>query len=764
MGWNSATQSMLIDLAIVGALFVVAVTCARLWKMSDASTRNGFLLTLLGFVVVGLLHAFNLAQELQRQLIIAGATGPIDAPFQRPSILASIINFMGVGAICIGLIKTHRAILGQHKDLANREATLAGLLAAQARADTEAQESDNLLDSIIENLPVAILIKDKHLQPERANRKFVEWSGLDMAGLTATGDDRLRMEVTPFTLNDLGKEVLSDLAPKSRRVECAFPDGYAHTIQITDFPIFDTKGEVVKVGSVMVDLTSQLRVEKALRESEQRYRNIFDFAPYPIYIQDGVKLLVANVEAARTYGYDSPDEMVGIPVLDLIHPDDRPRFKERLAQFRAGASLPFIEERRIRKDGATIIVVQSGTPIPWRGNRAVLAINRDVTEERRNADQLRQAQKMETIGQLTAGVAHDFNNILGIILGNAELLDDRLGANNPQSDAIQKSALSGARLTQRLLAFSRKQVLQPIALDAAGYIQDLKSLLERTIGEHIKVEVETEPGLWLCGCDPTQLENAIVNLAINGRDAMPEGGVLRITTSNVELHEAIAAEHPDVWPGQYVEISVADTGFGIPSHILPNIFEPFFTTKGVGKGSGLGLSMVYGFVKQSGGHIDVESTPGEGAVIKLYMPRTTAAAGETPAFIPDLEAPLGRGESIMVVEDDDDIRSLTIAMLMSMGYAVMQASTADEALQLLQASPTDLVLTDIVLAGGMNGREMIEKMRSTGCPSATLFMSGYAKGDMGPDDILLAKPFRKDELARAVRMALDGGGRRRALT
>jgi nitrogen-specific signal transduction histidine kinase/ActR/RegA family two-component response regulator len=389
----------------------------------------------------------------------------------------------------------------------------------------------------------------------------------------------------------------------------------------------------------------------------------------------------------------------------------------------------------------------------------------DVTERRQVEEQLRQAQKMEAVGQLTGGVAHDFNNLLAVILGNLELIKGRVSADAGVSDMINRSvraAERGAALTDRLLAFSRKQTLLPTVIDFNRLIADTEDILRRTLGERIEISTRGAADLWLCRADQSQLENALLNMSINARDAMPDGGHLTIEAVNMALNDDIAAAQLGVEPGRYVMLGVSDTGSGITKETLKHVFEPFFTTKDVGKGSGLGLSMIYGFAKQSGGTVTIFSEPGEGTSVKLYMPALAAHEDDT---VPDREVPgipVARGETILVVEDDSDVRALAIALLSDFGYAPLEAETAGAALEVLERNPEiDLMLSDVVLPGAMNGPDLALEVRRRSPAIECVFMTGYAEDAFKNHDFpevgtnIILKPFRKFEFATAIRKALD---------
>jgi PAS domain S-box-containing protein len=395
-------------------------------------------------------------------------------------------------------------------------------------------------------------------------------------------------------------------------------------------------------------------------------------------------------------------------------------------------------------------------------------VAKEVAERLKAEEALRQAQKMEAVGQLTGGIAHDFNNLLTIIVGNIELLQRRL----PEAeDRLQRAATHAmeatrraATLTQRLLAFSRRQPLDPKPIDANKLVAGMSDLLRRTLGEAVMLETVLGGGLWRTLADPNQLENAIVNLAVNARDAMPDGGKLTIETANARLDEAyVEALAEPVPAGQYVLVAVSDTGTGMDKATMEKVFEPFFTTKEVGKGTGLGLSQVYGFVRQSNGHVRIYSELGEGTTIKIYLPRLIGSAeepAEAPAKSPAMVR--GAGETILVVEDEPDLRSYAIEALCDLGYRVLEAADGREALELIDKHPEiALLFTDVVLRGGMNGRVIADEVAKRRPELPVLFTTGYTSnaivhhGRLDPGMHLIGKPFTYAELAAKVRRMLD---------
>jgi PAS domain S-box-containing protein len=393
-------------------------------------------------------------------------------------------------------------------------------------------------------------------------------------------------------------------------------------------------------------------------------------------------------------------------------------------------------------------------------------VDEEMARRRQIEETLRQAQKMEAIGQLTGGVAHDFNNLLTVIMGNLENLQRRLGAGH-ELQRLAEAALGGAaraaQLTQRLLVFSRRQPLAPEIVSLNKLVAGMSDLLRRTLGEPVAIEIVLAGGLWNAFIDTNQLENALINLAVNSRDAMPDGGKLTIETANCYLDEAYCAMHDQLSPGQYVGIFVTDTGSGMPEEIVGRAFEPFFTTKGIGQGTGLGLSQVYGFLKESGGHVKIYSEVGQGTSVKLYFPRHRGAA-EAEAALPDPVAPARAryGETVLIVEDDPDVRLYTVEMVSELGYQVLSAADGITALRLLEAHPElRLLFTDVGLPGGMNGRQLADHARQRRPGMKVLFTTGYARnaivhhGRLDPGVEVIFKPFTYSDLAAKIRRVFD---------
>jgi PAS domain S-box-containing protein len=486
-----------------------------------------------------------------------------------------------------------------------------------------------------------------------------------------------------------------------------------------------------------------------------------------IYMLDPTGVVTSwNPGAQRIKGY-SASEIPGRHFSQFYVEDDRARGEpERALAVAARVGRYEAEGWRMRKGGSRFwanVVIQ-----PIRDERSTLLgfakITRDMTARRELEDHLRQAQKMDALGQLTGGIAHDFNNLLTVIGGNIETVGRRLQDGKADNAKFIERALGGVaraeRLTRQLLAFARRQPLEPKTVDADKLLAGLSDILKRTLGPRIEVEMIRGAGLWRTRVDPNQLEHAVINLAINARDAMPEGGKLTIETANASLDEAYAAAYSEVTPGQYVLISVSDSGMGMPPEVREKAFDPFFTTKPVGQGTGLGLSQVYGFLKQSGGQVTIYSEPGKGTTVKLYLPRSLSAEESLRvATLPvgDLSA---QGETVLLAEDDAEVRSHTAGLLRELGYGVVEAGTMASALVTLQErAEVKLLLTDVGLPDG-DGRKLADAARAISPELKILFVTGYTRnaivhhGLLDPGVIVLTKPFNFEGLAARVKAAL----------
>jgi PAS domain S-box-containing protein len=515
------------------------------------------------------------------------------------------------------------------------------------------------------------------------------------------------------------------------------------------------------------------QTQLALTVTEERFRSLANKLPGVVYRRI---MYAGGTKFRDVYVSDGVREYLGIDpelimsgdktLLDFIHPDDHGRKVGALLSTARSLEPMVLEVRKLKQPSGGIRWWQihaTPTLLP-NGDVQFDSIALDITDRKATEVQLQHAMKLDAMGQLTGGVAHDFNNLLTVILGNAEALVEELNDNHRLrmlAEITQTAAERGAELTNRLLAFARKQALEPKVLDVNKLISGMDAMVRRTLGENMEIELIRGAGLWSAVADPSQLESAVLNLAINARDAMRSGGKLTVETANAHIDETYSARHNEVTPGQYVLISMTDTGTGMTPEVAARAFDPFFSTKEVGKGTGLGLSMVYGFVKQSGGHIKIYSETGQGTTIRIYLPRAFEAARENEVEAPGGE-PGGR-ERILLVEDDPLVRQHAEAMLRSLGYTVLAAKSGPEALPILAgAEALDLLFTDVVMPGGMSGRELADRAHSLRPGLKVLFTSGYTEnaivhqGRLDPGVQLLRKPYRRRDLALKLRSVLGG--------
>jgi two-component system cell cycle sensor histidine kinase/response regulator CckA len=536
-------------------------------------------------------------------------------------------------------------------------------------------------------------------------------------------------------------------------------DGGLIVISLTLSPIKDTSGAIIGVSSVARDMTAQRAASVALEHSEQRYRLLFENNPQPmwVYDQETLEFLTVNDTAVQSYGYSQQD-FLRMTLKDIRLEEDVPKLLTATAVSPPGFNGEGSWRHR-KKDGKVISVEITERPILFEGRPACLVMATDVTDRLALEEQFRQAQRLESVGRLAGGVAHDFNNLLTVINGYSEMLLRKTPARS--DDALNEIRAAGERaaeLTKQLLAFSRQQVIQPSVININAVVRSTETFLRRLIGEDIRMLTRLSSDLGLVLTDPGQMQQIIMNLAVNSRDAMPNGGTLLIETGNVTLDESYEAEHPTVRPGPYVLLAITDSGTGMTPEVRARIFEPFFTTKEMGKGTGLGLATVYGMVKQAGGWIWVYSEPGRGTTFKIYLPRT-----DKPLSV--VESPSVRevrgNETIVLVEDQKEVRALAIKGLERFGYSVHGFGTAAEALSFCSEFPGDihLVVTDVVMPD-MNGRELASQISRLRPTARILFMSGYTTNVVVHHGVLdenvqfLQKPFTPDSLARKVREVL----------
>ncbi len=552
-------------------------------------------------------------------------------------------------------------------------------------------------------------------------------------------------------------------------------DGRRIDISLSVSPVKSRSGAIIGAAKVAHSNAARMQEQKTLLESEQLAQTIIELSLDAFFQLDETGVIRRwSTKAEAMLGWPR-ESAVGQNLRDLIIPEEHraanfQRLKEFLKEFDNGAPGQRFESSSLRRDGTEILTEVSLTALRRDNGYIINGFLRDVTARRAAEDQLRQAQKMESVGQLTGGIAHDFNNMLTVITGTIEILAMGV-ADKPDLAAIVKlisdAADHGTELTSRLVAFSRQQPLQPRAVNVNRLIGEVAGFLHPTLGEQIEVDMTLTREACSALVDPSQLSAALVNLAINARDAMPQGGKLSLETSNIVFGSNGITSDDEVEPGCYVLIAVSDTGTGIAPALLTKVFEPFFSTKEVGSGTGLGLSMVYGFVKQSGGQIRIYSEVGNGTTFRIYLPK----ADQMPQHIATIrdEHIEGGTETILVVEDNAAVRTYVITQLRSLGYKTLVAANATGALAMVNSDVKfDLLFTDIVMPGLMNGRDLAREVLLVRPAIKVLFTSGYPQtamihqGRLDPGLLLLSKPYRRADLARMLRVALDSESQLRA--
>ncbi len=563
-------------------------------------------------------------------------------------------------------------------------------------------------------------------------------------------------------------------------------------------PIRSGDGAVAGIFIGGYDVTDRVRAQQALTASEAEFRTFAQAMPNHVWASGADGMLDWFNDRVYEYSAAAPGALDGEGWVALVHPDDRAAAGERWAAALKSGETYETEFRLRRADGvyrwhiarALPIRDDDGSILRWIGSNTDIADQKTTADalahlnatleqqvEARTAElmaveeALRQSQKMDAVGQLTGGIAHDFNNMLAVVIGSLDLARRRIDAEDQRVcrhiDAAAEGARRAATLTQRLLAFSRQQPLQPETVDLNTLVAGMSDLLRHSIGGDVRLETVLAGGLWRSHVDPNQLENVILNLAVNARDAMPDGGRLTIETQNAHLDSRYAADNPGVPPGQYVLVAVTDTGSGMPDSVIAKAFDPFFTTKAVGKGTGLGLSQVYGFVKQSGGHVKIYSEPGQGTTVKVYLPRLVGETSDRVDAAREPPIPLGDArEVILVVEDEPSVRRFSVDALTELGYAVLEADGATAALERLDAHPEIALLFSDVVMPELNGRKLAEEARRRRPDLKVLFTTGYTRnavvhnGVLDPGVQMIGKPFTIEDLASKVREVLDDPLRR----
>jgi PAS domain S-box-containing protein len=630
------------------------------------------------------------------------------------------------------------------------------------RAEQALKASEREKALILHSISEHLLYHDKDMRILWANRAAAESVGLAPGQLVGRYCYELRQKRSEPCEGCPVAESLQTGGP--RESEMTFPDGT--TLFVRGYPVRDSKGQITGVVQVSLDTTERSRARETLRRREEYFRSLIENTSDIILIQNAngtIRYISPAVE--KVLGY-KPRDLIGKRASEFIHPEDTQNLADILADIIQRPGETVVSDFRIRhRDGTWRTVEGVGKNLlNYPAVEGFVASLRDITERRQLEVQLRQSQRLQAVGKLAGGVAHDFNNLLTAITGYCDLLLNRAGPNSPLRKEIleiQKAGERASTLTHQLLAFSRKQVLQPKVLNLNTVVAEMHNMLRRLIGEDMDLATILSPDLGLVKADPGQIEQVIMNLAVNARDAMPQGGKLTIETANANLGEVYGHQHQAVQPGPYVMLAVSDTGCGMDTKTQSYIFEPFFTTKELGKGTGLGLSTVYGIVKQSGGYIWVYSELGRGTTFRIYLPRVedTIAKPESTAV---RAGPTRGTETILVVEDEDGVRGLVCEILRESGYTVLDVRHSTDALSLCEKHQgrIHLMITDVVMPG-MGGRELAERLTHLRPELKVLYMSGYTEnaivhhGVLDEGTAFLQKPFMPDILARKVRDVLD---------
>ncbi len=648
-------------------------------------------------------------------------------------------------------------------------------VAGHKRLEGAPGRSEQLLQIVIDSIPQRVFWKDRNCVYLGCNRSFARDAGLDdPALLVGRNDFELAWKATAHLYVADDRLVMESNVPKVDIDEpMTFADGRTIWLRTSKVPLRDASGVVFGVLGTYEDVTEKRQAALDLHESEERFRATFEQAAVGIsHVSTDGRFLRVNRRLCEKLGY-TREELLARTFQEITHPADLKADMENVRRMLAGEIQAYaMEKRYVRKDGTaawialTVSLARDAEGRP----KYFISVIEDIEPRRRAEEQetrlrtqLEQAQKMESVGQLAGGIAHDFNNLLTAILGFCELvLSDENASHRSELEEIKHAGERAAALTRQLLAFSRKQVFQLELLDLNAVVVKMEAMLRRLIGEDVRLTSTLSPEIGLVKVDRSQIEQVLLNLAVNARDAMPGGGVLRIETANADVDETLAGADAPNAPARFVVLTVSDTGCGMDSETQRRVFEPFFTTKPKGKGTGLGLATVYGIVKQSGGFVSFSSEQQKGTSFRIYLPRAGEPAAMSALSGNYTAAPPKGTETILMVEDDDGVRRLACHVLDSLGYTVLCAESGRQALDLARdhKGKIDLVLTDVVMPE-MSGREVERRLAEAGHAARVLFMSGYSDDAILRHGVLetgvafLQKPFTPGALGRKVREVLD---------
>ena len=632
-----------------------------------------------------------------------------------------------------------------------------------SEANEALQESEEFNFSLLNNAPNPIIV----LNPDTSTR----YVNPALENLTGFSSSELIGSKAPYpwwtkeTLAKTSRDLKEAMHKGEKQLENLFQkkNGERFWVEITSVPIMKN-GEFKYYLANWVDITNHKEAEEALKKSEEKFKAIFNESLDVVMIMDSEsgEILSVNQSVSHILGYENKGLLE--KHFSILFPSESKLTGNNLLEKLFIHGSVFESQEFVRADGSVLPMDLTATVVPWDKGKAILATFRDVSERKILEDQFRQAQKMEAIGVLAGGVAHDFNNLLTTIIGCSDLMMMSIGKDHElreDLEDIKKAGYQAASLTRQLLAFSRRQILEPKVIDLNDVIPDMDRMLRRLIGEDIDLETVLTPDLGRVEADPGQIEQIIMNLAVNARDAMPRGGRLTIETANMDLDVTYARNHMAVTPGPYVMMAISDSGTGMDEETLSKVFDPFFTTKEVGKGTGLGLSTIYGIVKQSNGNIWAYSEPGKGTTFKIYLPRVEKEIEETEAVEAAAESLTG-SEAILVVEDNEMVRDLVQTIFQRHGYSVLTAQDGEEAIKVSKEhdGPIHLMVTDVVMPN-MSGKELAERLNALRPDMKVLYMSGYTDnaivhhGVLAQEMVFIQKPFTPESLARKVREVID---------
>ncbi len=641
-------------------------------------------------------------------------------------------------------------------------------------------QNGGVYEKLLNNLPMMLHCMDGSGRLISANAAWCEslgYSAKDIIGRSFS--EFLPMDSRSKLVTEIYPKYLTTSSYRGGQIQIHRKDGSLVNVQMSMTAYRGDKGRLERTVCLLENVVEVQAVAAISSRNDHRFKAAFAAAAHGLaVVLPSGHIEVANQSLASLLERDDLESRQ-ISFEDLLHRDDKPAFLSGMRRLLSGEVPVYQQELRLQSGtGRSIACAISIALVKNEAGETEQLVAQiiDLSERHAVNERLQKAQKMEAIGQLTGGLAHDFNNLLTVIIGNLELLDGKFGADDRSSRRVSEAvdaARKGSELTKQLLAVARKQELAPIDVEVNKLVMGMEPLLSRAIGENITLKVQTTHGQVQAVIDPSLLENAILNLAINARDAMEKGGALTIETQATSLDAFYAQKYPEVTPGPYVMIAVSDTGMGMAAELLEKVFQPFFTTKPLGQGTGLGLSMVYGFIKQSGGHISVYSEVGHGTSVKMYLPQKSSGAvalttkpESRAAPIEELAAPFAlplRKKKILVVEDQEAVRAVACGFLEDFGYDIVQAGDGFQALAVLQEEPEiDLMFSDVVMPGGMNGFDLAQAAQSLRPDLKVVHTSGYPKGAMVHQDeprfkegFIIMKPYRRDDLQKIIKDALE---------